>query len=246
MLTAVAEVLRARAQRRGRTAPMCVCLSWREKENDKLMRGVYMPIGHSGFHLRWCVRFGRVTAAECRQKTSVVRCIAFVAALGSSALSLRCSFARRMFDMLIASNVGGDAAAKGVHCTYSVWSCSPKGGGSLSTFFFFFYEGQVVRPHRRILPLRSSRSHVACTFRDWTLCGRRNLPPTLRALLRKVTPMSLTRASASCSRRLVERCIRKIGSNVKMRASMHTFVLENAFSYYTAVQERSLMLFSIH
>merc|ERR1712072_937727 len=132
------------------------------------------------------------------KKTSVVRCIAFVAALGSSALSLRCSFARRMFDMLIASNVGGDAAAKGVHCTYSVW------------------------------------------------CGRRNLPPTLRALLRKVTPMSLTRASASCSRRLVERCIRKIGSNVKMRASVHTFVLENAFSYYTAVQERSLMLFSIH
>merc|ERR1719197_1300632 len=51
-LSAVVEsVAFACAQRRGCTAPMCVCLSWREKENDKLMRGVYMPIGHSGFHL---------------------------------------------------------------------------------------------------------------------------------------------------------------------------------------------------
>merc|ERR1719197_1522771 len=73
-LSAVVEsVAFACAQRRGCTAPMCVCLSWREKENDKLMRGVYMPIGHSGFHLHWCVRFesGRC----CRvSRTSAVRC----------------------------------------------------------------------------------------------------------------------------------------------------------------------------
>ena len=86
---------------------------------------------------------------------------------GSSALSLRCSFARRMFDVQVASNAGGDAAAKGVHCSCSVWSCSPKGGGSLSIFFFFL-TGRFVRPHRRILPItaiepcpRGPSAHVA-------------------------------------------------------------------------------------
>ena len=38
----------------------------------------------------------------------------------------------------------------------------------------------------------------------------------------------------------------KLTAMSQMRASMHTFVLENAFSYYTAVPERSLMLFRIH
>merc|ERR1712193_601191 len=107
----------------------------------------------------------RVAVAECRERLwcdtsrSLRR-------FGSSALSLRCSFARRMFDVQVASNAGGDAAAKGVHCACSVWSCSPKGGGSLSIFFFFFLEGRVVPPHRPTLPLRSSRSHVACILRD--------------------------------------------------------------------------------
>merc|ERR1712224_755013 len=132
----------------------------------------------------------RVAVAECRER---LWCDASrsLRRFGSSALSLRCSFARRMFDMQVASNAGGDAAAKGVHCACSVWSCSPKGGGSLSIFFFFF-EGRVVRPHRPTLPLRSSRSHVACILRDWTLCGRRNPSPTLRALLREVAAMSPT------------------------------------------------------
>merc|ERR1719197_281364 len=169
-LSAVVEsVAFACAQRRGCTAPMCVCLSWREKENDKLMRGVYMPIGHSGFHL------------HCREQCW-----------------RRC---------------GGERSTLFLLCVVVF----PE--GRWFAVHFFFFDGQVVRPHRRILPLRSSRSHVACILRDWTLCGRRNPSPTLRALLRELTAMSL------------------------MRASMHTFVLENAFSYYTAVPERSLMLF---
>ena len=186
----------------------------------------------------------RVAVAECRERLwcdtsrSLRR-------FGSSALSLRCSFARRMFDMQVASNAGGDAAAKGVHCACSVWSCSPKGGGSLSIFFFFRRAGLCALTGASCHYGRReamSRAYFATglfaadaillrlferCFAKWQQCHQREHPRVARA-------GSLSDAFA------------KLTAMSQMRASMHTFVLENAFSYYTAVPERSLMLFRIH
>merc|ERR1711988_285539 len=79
----------------------------------------------------------RVAVAECRERLwcdtsrSLRR-------FGSSALSLRCSFARRMFDVQVASNAGGERSTLRLLCVVLF----PE--GRWFAVHFFFFDGQVV------------------------------------------------------------------------------------------------------